>query len=116
MRATRIGKNGKPHISEKAFTAQVISLAQHLGWKVAHFRPAMNKKGEWRTAVQGDGAGFPDLVLAKRESNRVIFAELKADGGRITDEQSAWLYELSTGALAVIWRPSDYEEIERILR
>jgi hypothetical protein len=111
MRATRIGKNGKPHISEKAFTAQVISLARHLGWKTCHFRPAQTQTGRWITAVQGDGKGFPDLVMARKQF--VIFAELKTETGRMTSEQDMWSAVLPN---CYLWRPSDYEEIERILK
>ncbi len=120
MRAFRLDKNGKPHISEKAFTAQVISLARHLGWKVAHFRPAMDSKGRWKTAVQGDGVGFLDLILLRR--NKLKIAELKVGNGKLTAEQTLWFatwVELSLwqpGIDVYLWRPSDYDEIERILR
>lgn len=43
---------------ERQWQAQVIELARILGWRVAHFRPALTKHG-WRTPVQADGAGFP---------------------------------------------------------
>jgi len=115
MRATRIGKNGKPQISEADFTKQVIDLAHAHHWRVAHFRPAMNKKGEWRTAVQGDGAGFPDLILARARTvgRVVIFAELKTETGNMTDSQIMWYTLLPN---CYLWRPSDYDEIERILK
>ena len=116
MRATRIDKNGKLHISEKAFTAQVISLAQHLGWRVAHFRPAQTQTGRWITAVQGDGVGFPDLVMVKPP--RLIFAELKTEIGRMSDKQAEWIADLCGCGIYCcrVWHPSDYDEIERILR
>jgi hypothetical protein len=50
-----------PPITEAAFLRQVLDLAKLRGWRTAHFRPAQTSRG-WRTAVQGDGAGFPDLV------------------------------------------------------
>ncbi len=116
MRAFRLDKNGKPHINEKVFTAQVISLARHLGWRCAHFRPAMDSKGKWKTAVQGDGVGFPDLVLIRHD--KLIFAELKSLNGKVSDEQARWLVDLAACnvTMSTIWRPSDYDEIERILR
>ena len=70
----------------------VLTTAQMYGWKRAHFRPAKTAKG-WRTPVQGDGAGFPDLVFVR--GTRLIVAELKA--GRTPSEnkpradQQAWL-------------------------
>ena len=47
-------------MSERELQDAVIQLARLLGWRVAHFRPAMTTRG-WRTPVSADGAGFPDL-------------------------------------------------------
>jgi hypothetical protein len=105
-------------VSESDFLKQVIDLAHIYGWKVAHFRPAMTARG-WRTAVQADGAGFPDLVLVR---DRVIFAELKSDGGKLSVSQDTWLYRLVEAAknmmgLGVyVWRPSDFDEIVEVLK
>jgi hypothetical protein len=90
-------------ISEAELQTAVIDLAHRLGWRVAHFRPAQNSRGAWRTAVSADGAGFPDLVLARK--GRVIFAELKAKNGRIGHEQEAWLAVLPD---SLVWRPDDW--------
>ena len=104
-------------MTEAQFQRSVIELARLNGWKVAHFRPAQNGKGAWRTPVAADGAGFPDLVLVK---DRVIFAELKTDKGRVSPAQREWLDVLtearvkaqSTGVVdVVIWRPKDWHEI-----
>ena len=106
-------------ITEDEFARQVIELAQYTGWRVAHFRPArVTIKGRetWRTPVQADGAGFPDLVLARK--GRLIFAELKADKAQPTSEQTAWYEALEeTGKCEVYeWRPSQWELIELTLR
>ena len=101
-------------ITEKDFTASVIELAQVLGWKVAHFRPAMTSKG-WRTPVQGDGKGFPDLVMAKGD-HRLIFAELKSEGGRMSPEQDAWHDALRyTGAAMCVFYPRHWDVIVEML-
>jgi len=130
-------------MSEEAFTTQVIAMAKARGWLTAHFRPAMTKRGKWVTAVQGDGKGFPDLVLVRREvvrmsdtpdrcfhgvvifaqpnipcefPGRVIFAELKSMRGALTEEQQEWIDTLkAAGQEVYVWRPSDIEEIERVL-
>ena len=100
-------------ISEEDFKALVIDLAHVHSWRVAHFRPAMTKQG-WRTAVQGDGAGFPDLVLVR--GNRLLFAELKSVKGKVSPDQKTWLQGLREACSEVyLWRPSDYDEIERVL-
>ena len=98
-------------ITEAAWQEQVIQIAQLRGWMVAHFRPAQNSRGEWRTAVAADGAGFPDLVLARR--GIVFFVELKRQTGRVTDAQASWLTEL--GANTYVWRPSDWPTVQRVL-
>lgn len=93
----------------------VLDLAAVLGWKSAHFRPSRTAYG-WRTAVQGDGVGWPDVLLVRR--GRIVAAELKADRGRLTDAQRAWLDDLEAAGLATfVWRPSDYpDEIAAVLR
>lgn len=103
------------HITERAFTSQVIALARWFKWRTAHFRPAMTKRGRWVTAVQGDGAGFPDLVLSRRE--RLIFAELKTSRGKTSPAQDEWLKSIQGAPVEVyLWRPAMIEEIEKLLR
>ena len=115
MRKGEIGMALK--ITEDQFQSTVIEAAQALGWKVAHFRPAKTDKG-WRTPVQADGKGFPDLVMVRTHDGRIIFAELKSDEGKLSDDQQDWLNSLdATGKVEVFtWRPRDWDEIERILR
>ena len=105
-------QSGLPKETEREFQKQVIELAQLKGWKVAHFRPARvirNGKETWRTPVEGDGAGFPDLVLAR--NGVVIFAELKTDAGTVSAEQQDWLRETR----GFVWRPANWHEILRLL-
>ena len=116
------------HIKEEDFFQQILDLAHIFGWRVAHFRPARTKNG-WRTAVAGDGAGFPDVVMVK--SPRLIFAELKSEKGKLTPEQEEWLDGLGScgdavrqlghlvdkeGVEVYLWRPSDLDNIIDILR
>ncbi len=113
-------------ISEAAFQAQVIQLARLKGWRVAHFRKAQNGKGQWRTPVAADGAGFPDLVLVR---DRVIFAELKTNAGQLSPDQRAWrnaLADVGSGHCHEcggvteylrweVWRPRDWDHITEAL-
>jgi hypothetical protein len=65
----------------------------------------------------GPDAGFPDLVLAGH--GRLIFAELKREGGRASIAQLRWKDELEAAGIEVyVWRPSDWSSgrIEAILR
>ncbi len=102
-------------MKEAEFQAAVMELAQVCGWLRAHFRPAQNLRGQWRTAVAGDGKGFPDLVLVHPDRG-VVFAELKSERGRTTPEQDRWLEVLAeAGARVHLWRPDDWDDIEALL-
>lgn len=100
--------------TEAVFQSMVLQLAKLRGWRCAHFRPSLNRRGKWSTAVAGDGAGWPDLVLVR--TGRVIYAELKAENGRLSEEQKRWRDAL-VGALQEwhCWRPSSWSEIEKTL-
>lgn len=103
-------------MTESQLQDAVIELARLLGYRVAHFRPAKTEQG-WRTPVQGDGKGFPDLVLAR--PGRLIFLELKSKVGRLTVEQRAWLELLgAAGAEAFTACPDQWTSgsLEAFLR
>lgn len=106
-----------PITSEKLFQAQVMQLAAMYGWHVAHFRPSQTRDGRWLTAISGD-AGFPDLVLAHPERG-IVFAELKAPGGKLAPGQVTWLEKLRRGAARAVavhlWRPADLDNIVALL-
>jgi hypothetical protein len=91
-------------LPERQFQEQVRELAKWTGWMIYHTHNSTHSP-----------AGFPDLVLAR--SPRLIFAELKNDVGRQSDEQTHWLDELRgvAGVETYVWRPSDLDEIQRIL-
>lgn len=100
-------------LTEAEFTAQVIQYARLRGWRTAHFRPARTARG-WRTAIQGDGKGWPDLILVRGTS--VIAAELKIGRNRLTAEQAAWLRALDcANVMTYVWRPADWPKIEKVL-
>lgn len=79
---------GVTQTAAKQFEAQIIELMHLLGWTVAAFRPALTKHG-WRTAVQADGAGFPD-IYAVHPKHGQIHAELKTGRGVLEVDQIAW--------------------------
>ena len=86
-------------MTEGELQQAVIELARVLGWRVAHFRPAQTARG-WRTPVEADGKGFPDLVLVRGRA--LAFAELKSDRGRLSVEQRAWIDALAE-AHPLVW-------------
>ena len=80
----------------------------------AHFRPGMMANGRWITPVQGDGAGFPDLVLVRNA--HILFVELKTDVGDMDDKQIDWAVALwIAGADVMMWTPRRFPMIEKIL-
>jgi hypothetical protein len=103
----------KPTTSESEFLDQVIQLARIRGWRSAHFRPAKTRDG-WRTAVSGDGAGWPDLFLIR--GAEMLVAELKVGNRQLTGDQIIWLAAFrDAGVPAFEWRPENWNEIEIIL-
>jgi hypothetical protein len=94
-------------ILEKEWDATLFNskrgLAPATGWKLLYHT----------LRSKGSRSGFPDRVLVR---DRVIFAELKREKTKPTDEQKAWLDGLArAGAETYLWIPSDLNEIGRIL-
>jgi hypothetical protein len=61
--------------------------------------------------------GIPDLILCKPP--RLIFAELKTEKGKVSPHQQEWidlLSECGGNVECYVWRPSDIEEIARLLQ
>lgn len=103
----------KSRVSESAFQAQVVALAQTMGWRVQHSRPSQ-VGGKWMTAITGD-VGFPDLVLAHRTKG-VVFAELKTQHGRLSAEQIEWRNAITHGGGEYhLWRPDDLQRVMKRL-
>lgn len=103
-------------MTEDDLLTAVIDMAHLFGLTVAHFRPAKTERG-WRTPVQADGKGYPDLTIVG--PGGVLFRELKSATGKLSPEQAVWMYKLNeAGADVGRWRPADLTSgrIERELR
>lgn len=102
-------------ISEAQWQHQVEQIARLHDWRLFHApdnRPVTARSG--RRYVQNIRAGFPDLVLVR--GPRLLFAELKRETGRLSDEQHAWLNDLARASAEVyVWRPSDLSEVHAVL-
>ena len=95
-------RNPMPAITEKEFRQQIVDLARTLGW-LAYWT--------WRSTHSP--AGFPDLVLARE---RIIFAELKTQSGKLTEAQQEWITALrEAGGCCYVWRPADWPSIVDVL-
>jgi hypothetical protein len=105
-------------ISEDTFQQHVLNVAEDNGWLRAHFRTVRIARADgsfyYATPVQADGEGFPDLVLVRE---RIIYAELKSEIGILRPEQEVWKKAIeAAGGEYYLWRPSDWAEINKILR
>jgi hypothetical protein len=90
---------------ESSFQQQLTDAARLEGFAVFHPHDSRNSE-----------AGWPDLVLCKPP--RLIFAELKADGGSLSDAQRLWLEALRScpPAEVYVWTPDSWREITRVLK
>jgi len=91
-------------LTERAWMRVVVEYAHLRGWGCYHTHDA-------RHSV----AGFPDLVLVR--GTRLLFAELKRPGAHLTAAQTTWLADLGRvpGVAVAVWRPDDFEEVQRAL-
>lgn len=91
-------------VTEKEFQEQVVTLARLQGWR--HYHTFDSRRSPF---------GFPDLVLVR--GGRIIFAEIKAERGKLTPQQIEWLNDLeANGHVDVFcWKPSDWPEVEKVL-
>lgn len=89
--------------SEEEFRIEFERRAAELGWKTYHTKDSRKSK-----------AGYPDETCWR---DRVIFAELKDEDGKASAAQLTTIEELvAAGAEVYLWRPSDWPEIEEILK
>lgn len=106
-------------MTEGQWQKQVIQYATMMRWRVWHDNATNAPRrcpscGEARRLPR-NRSGLPDLILVRRP--RVVWVELKADRGRLTDEQAAWLGDLrASGQEVYLWRPNDWPVVERVLR
>ena len=94
-------------MSEADLLTNVMDAAKKLGWRSYHARPARTTHG-WRTPVQGDRAGFPDLILLR--GDRMLAVELKRELPDVPEAQAAWLeaFMRVDWVEVEVWRPSDW--------
>lgn len=92
-------------ITEKAFIGQVIDLARTFGWRDYHPYLSIHS-----------ARGWPDLALCRPP--RLVLAELKSEKGKVSSAQQEWLDLLREcpGLEVFVWRPSDFDDIVRVLQ
>ncbi len=94
-------------MTEAQLQRLVMSLAAACGWQLRYHTHDSRRSDK----------GFPDCVFLRRD--RLVFAELKSQKGRVRPEQRVWLDALEASPAEVyLWRPADYVsgDVERVLR
>ncbi len=93
-----------PQITEKDFGGWLVELADLRGW--AHYHAWLSIHSP---------RGWPDYALCRPP--RLVLAELKRERGKVSPSQEIWLGLLRKcpGVECYLWRPSDRDEIERVL-
>jgi hypothetical protein len=94
--------------SEAMFMDAVIRVANMSEWDAHHIRP-----GRYGNYYKTDGLpGMPDLILIGRRGQGIIWAELKTEKGKLTDEQRSRLLQINNNGQEVyVWRPKDMQTI-----
>jgi hypothetical protein len=102
-------------MKERDFLNWIIACAETTGWKVYHVPAPM-------TAARGGGfvgskraAGLPDLFLLHDDPPRMIVAEVKGDGGKLSEKQQEFLRLARDVADFAVADPDDarYDEQSR---
>jgi hypothetical protein len=94
-------------MTETQLQDRIIDLCKWLGLLVYHV-------GRSDKALVSAN-GFPDLVIVGVMGT--VFAELKSQIGKPTQDQKEWLSLLArTNDHVYLWRPSDWDNITKILK
>lgn len=91
--------------TEAQWQAKVVEYARLRGWTDFHHRVS-----------KGTRHGWPDLALIRPP--RLVLVELKRQDGRVTVPQQRVLAQLDQcdGVEVFTWRPSNWPEVEQVLR
>jgi hypothetical protein len=118
-------------VKEADFQKWIVDVAQSFGWRVWHVPTPMKPIGRNTFVPDSRGRGLADLILLHDDPPRLIFAEVKNETGKLSDEQSEFLrlsqavahscvpYDPSPSGRVVaayLWRPGVEDLIEMILR
>lgn len=92
-------------MDEKTFRHAVQDLLNTRGWRWTYVPDSRQVQGY---------PGIPDLIAVR--DCRLLFIELKTEQGRVRSEQRKWLIDLAlTPAEVHLWKPSEWDLIERML-
>ncbi len=94
-------------MNEAQFQRRVTDMAVRFGWKFWHTPAPMVRRGDQFVGAK-QAAGIADLILTHDDPPRLVFMELKGDGGKLSDRQTEFLQAAKAVAdISTIWQTED---------
>lgn len=108
MAARRMPSAPLPQQPEDDFQDSVLKLAAYMGWTLSYHTFDSRRSAP----------GYPDITLCKPRDGRLLIAELKSETGQLSEDQRIWIEGLNTVKHfdVRVWKPSDWPEIQKVLR
>lgn len=78
-------------MNEREFLGWILDLARRGGWRVYHVPYPVRPIGGGQFVPEPRAKGLPDLILLHDSPPRLIFAEVKGPGGKLSAEQVEFL-------------------------
>ncbi len=97
-------------MNERPFQKRVEDMATRFGWKWWHVPAPMRHDRQKGFVPASSAAGLPDLILTHHDPPRLVFMELKGDGGKLSDAQRDFLAAVRDVAEAA-FSPSTLAEL-----
>ncbi len=94
---------------ERDFQKRVVDMAVRFGWKVWHVPAPMRADRAGGFVGAKEAAGIADLILVHADPPRLVFMELKADGGKLSDRQTEFLQAVRSVADESMIRPDEWD-------
>lgn len=130
-------------LTERDLQAWIIEVAERFGWRCWHVPMPVRPIGQGKTVPEPRARGLCDLIMLHDDPPRLILAEVKGTGGKLSVEQQEFLRLARNvadasfgpaettgdswapqGAISVFpntigvyaWQPGHEDTIEQILR
>lgn len=76
---------------EREFQGWIIDVAERFGWRIWHVPFPVRPIGGNKFIPEPRAKGLADLILVHIDPPRLIFAEVKGTGGKLSDAQREFL-------------------------
>ncbi len=86
-------------MNERPFQKRVEDMATRFGWSWWHVPSPMRHDRARGFVPASSAAGLPDLILIHHDPPRLVFMELKGEGGKLSDKQQEFLQAARTVAV-----------------